>query len=44
MGVLAYVAAGITGLWGVAHVVPTRQVVAAFGPISVDNGRVLVPE
>lgn len=42
--VLAYVAAGLVGLWGVAHAVPTRQVVAGFGPITVDNRRVLLQE
>jgi len=42
--VLAYAAAAITALWGVAHAVPTRRVVAGFGPIGVDNRRVLVQE
>lgn len=42
--VLAYVAAGIIGLWGVAHAIPTRQVVAGFGAISVDNRRVITQE
>lgn len=42
--VLAYVAAGLVGLWGVAHAVPTRQVVAGFGPITLDNWRVLLQE
>ncbi len=42
--VLAYVAAGLVGAWGVAHAVPTRQVVAGFAPITVDNRRVLVQE
>jgi citrate synthase len=42
--VLAYVAAGLVGLWGVAHAVPTRQVLAGFEPIMVDNRRVLLQE
>ena len=42
--VLAYVAAGLVGLWGVAHVVPTRQVLAGFEPVSVDNRRVILQE
>lgn len=42
--VLAYIAAAVTGLWGVAHAVPTRQVVAGFGGISADNRRILVQE
>ena len=41
---LANAAAAITALWGVAHAVPTRRVVAGFGPIGVDNRRVLVQE
>ncbi len=28
--VFAYVAAGLVGLWGVAHAIPTRAVVAGF--------------
>ena len=42
--VLAYLAAVITGLWGVAHAVPTRQVLAGFAPITRDNRRVLLQE
>jgi hypothetical protein len=42
--VLAYIAAGLTALWGVAHVVPTSQVVAGFGTITTENRRVLVQE
>ena len=42
--VLAYVAAGLVGMWGVAHALPTRAVVAGFGEISADNRRVLVQE
>ena len=41
---LAYVAGGLVGLWGVAHAIPTPQVVAGFEPISDDNRRVLVQE
>ncbi|KZS67627.1 hypothetical protein [Mycobacterium ostraviense] len=42
--VLAYIAAGLVGLWGVSHAIPTRAVVAGFGEISADNRRVLVQE
>ncbi len=42
--VLAYVAAVMTGLWGVAHAVSTLRVVAGFEPITADNRRVLVQE
>lgn len=42
--VLAYVAAAVVALWGVAHAVPTRQVVAGFGSLNADNRRVIVQE
>jgi hypothetical protein len=42
--VLAYVSAALVAAWGVAHAVPTRQVVAGFEPISTDNRRILVQE
>jgi len=32
------------GLWGIAHAIPTRKVVAGFGPISRDNRRILIQE
>ena len=38
------VAAGVVALWGVAHVIPTRNVLAGFAPISVDNRRVVLQE
>jgi hypothetical protein len=41
---LAYVAAATVAVWGVAHAVPTRQVVAGFGPITVDNRQVIRQE
>ena len=42
--VLLYVAASAVALWGVAHLVATRSVVAGFGAISRDNRRVLTME
>jgi hypothetical protein len=41
---LAYVAAAVVAVWGVAHAVPTRRVVASFGPINSDNRRVILQE
>jgi hypothetical protein len=41
---LACVAAAVVAVWGVAHAVPTRQVVAGFGPITSDNRRVIRQE
>jgi hypothetical protein len=37
--ILAYVAG-----WGVAHAVPTRQVLAGFEPISAGNRRIILQE
>ncbi len=42
--ILAYIAGAVTGLWGTAHAVPTRQVLAGFAPITTDNRRVLLQE
>ncbi len=41
---LTYVGAFLTLGWGVAHLFPTRSVVAAFGPISIDNNRIITME
>jgi len=35
--VLVYGGAIILFLWGVAHIIPTRNVVAGFGPLSEEN-------
>ena len=35
--VLLYLGAAILFVWGVAHIVPIRNVVAGFGPLSEDN-------
>jgi hypothetical protein len=42
--VLLFVAAGLTGLWGVAHLFAITGVVAGFGDISVDNRRIITME
>lgn len=42
--ILLYVAAGLTGIWGVAHLCATKGVVAGFGDISTDNRRVITME
>jgi hypothetical protein len=41
---LAYLAASLVGMWGVAHALPTRQVVRSFGAISADNRLVMTQE
>jgi hypothetical protein len=40
MHALLYVAAAVTGLWGVAHLFATRGVVAGFGELTPDNRRI----
>jgi hypothetical protein len=35
--ILLYLGAAILFIWGVAHIIPTRNVVAGFGPLSNDN-------
>jgi citrate synthase len=42
--ILAYAAAALVALWGVAHAIPTRQVLAGFEPITPDNRRVILQE
>jgi len=41
---LAYVAGAIVAVWGVAHAVPTRQVLAGFERVTIDNRRIVVQE
>jgi hypothetical protein len=40
-GALAYLAAGVSAAWGVAHIMPTGRVVAGFGSLSKDNRLIL---
>ena len=42
--VLAYIGAGLTAIWGVAHLFPTKNVVADFGDISEDNRNIIKME
>ncbi len=42
--VLVYIAAVAVAMWGVAHAVPTRQVLAGSEPIKADNSRFLLQE
>lgn len=41
---LLYVASAMTCLWGVAHLLATKGVVAGFGDISEDNKRIITME
>jgi hypothetical protein len=42
--VLLYLGAGLTAIWGVAHLFPTRSVVRGFGEISADNKNIITME
>ena len=42
--ILAYVAGAVVAVWGVAHAVPTRQVLAGFAPITAGNRRIVLQE
>jgi len=41
---LLYVAAGLTGVWGAAHLFATRGVVSGFGELTPDNQRIITME
>jgi len=42
--VLAYIAAGVVALWGLAHVLPTARVVRGYHDTSRDNRLVITQE
>ncbi len=42
--VFIFLAALLSVMWGVAHLFPTKNVVKGFGPISLDNQRVITME
>jgi len=42
--ILFFVAAALATFWGIAHLFPTRNVVAGFGDISVDNKNIISME
>ena len=44
LSLLLYLAAGLTSLWGVAHLMPTKSVVEGFGDISEDNRHIITME
>lgn len=41
---LACLAGTIVALWGVAHAIPTRQVLAGFEPVTGDHRRIVAQE
>ncbi len=42
--ILLFVGAALPLIWGVAHLFPTKNVVAGFGNISIDNKRIITME
>lgn len=44
MNILLYVAAAMTGVWGISHIFATRGVVAGFGELTADNRRIITME
>lgn len=44
MNTLFYIGAGLTTLWGIAHLFPTKNVVRDFGNISEDNKNIITME
>lgn len=42
--ILIYLGAGLTVLWGITHLIPTKNVVAGFGEISADNRQIITME
>lgn len=42
--ILAFVAAALVAMWGVADVIPTGRVLVGFIPITQDNRRILLQE
>ncbi len=42
--ILLYVAAALTGVWGIAHLFATKGVVDGFGSLTADNRRIITME
>ena len=42
--ILLYIGSAVITVWGIAHIVPTRNVVNGFGQISEDNKRIITME
>ena len=41
---LIYIGSAIIILWGVAHLIPTKNIIKGFGDISADNKKILAME
>ena len=44
MDILLYTGSAIIILWGISHLIPTKNVVKGFGDISTDNKRIITME
>jgi hypothetical protein len=44
MIILLYLGAGLTILWGISHLIPTKNIVNGFGDISQDNRHIITME
>ena len=42
--IMLYVGSVVIILWGIAHIIPTKSVVAGFGTLSLDNSRIITME
>ena len=42
--ILLYIGSAVVTVWGIAHIVPTKNVVNGFGTISEDNKRIITME
>jgi len=42
--ILLYIGSAVVIMWGIAHIVPTKNVVNGFGTISEDNRRIITME
>lgn len=42
--ILLYLGSGLTVIWGIAHLFPTKSVVTGFGEVTIDNKRIIMME
>ena len=42
--ILLYIGSAVLIIWGIAHIIPTKNVVSGFGQISEDNKRIITME
>lgn len=42
--ILLYLGSGLTVIWGIAHLFPTKSVVQGFGEITIDNKCIITME